>query len=140
MNRIVPRAAALVLATLAALGSGACASRYHVDTEAPNFAGIADIKVKINKTDLREMTMHFEHLAPPKRIDPTLRAYVVWIEVPGHGTTKVGLLDYDEEDREADIVATSAYPKFEVLVTLEADPSTATPGSRVVLRKLVGKG
>ncbi len=135
MNRIVPRIAAVALVAL-----GGCASRYHVDTEAPNYAAVADITVKVNKTDLREMTMHFEHLAPPKRIDPSLRAYVVWIAVPGHGTTKVGLLDYDEDDRDADIVATSAHPKFEVLVTLEEDPSTATPGPRVVLRKLVGKG
>ena len=69
MNRIVPRIAAVALVAL-----GGCASRYHVDTEAPNYAAVADITVKVNKTDLREMTMHFEHLAPPKRIDPSLRA------------------------------------------------------------------
>lgn len=122
------------------VGLGACANRYHLDTEGPNYAGQADIVVKINKTELREMTMHMEHLAPPSRIDPTLRAYVVWIAVPGHPVAKVGLLDYDADDRDADIVATSAHPKFEVLVTLESDPSTASPSDKVVLRKLVGKG
>ncbi len=137
MNDNLSRVAALALLVM---GLGACASRYHVDAEAPNYAAIADIVVKVNKTELRELTMHFEHLAPPRRIDPSFRAYVVWIVVPGHAAAKVGVLDYDEDRREADILATSAYPKFEVLVTLERDLSVATPGSQVVLRKLVGKG
>lgn len=133
------RMSRILAVTLLALGLGGCASRYEVDAEAPNYAAVADIAVKINKTELRELTMHLEHLAPPRRIDASLRAYVVWIAVPGDAITKVGMLDYDEDDREADIVATSAFPKFEVLVTLESDPSTATPSSRVVLRKLVGR-
>jgi hypothetical protein len=126
---------ALVAATMAG-----CASRYELPTEAPNYAAVADIKVRVNKTDLRELTLHIEHLAPPRRIDPTLSHYVVWMAVPGHSITKLGQLEYDEKDRQGDLIATSAHRKFEVLVTLESDPTAASPSSRVVLRKLVGKG
>jgi hypothetical protein len=135
MNLRLLAGLALTAATLAG-----CASRYELATEAPNYAGVADIEVRVNKTELREMTLQIDHLAPPRRIDPTLSTYIVWIAVPGHATAKLGKLEYDEKDRAGSLVATSAYPKFEVLVTLESDPSTSTPSSRVVLRKLVGKG
>jgi hypothetical protein len=128
-----------VFALLAASIAG-CASTYEMPTEAPNYAAIADIEVRVNKTDLREMTLRIEHLAPPRRIDPSLVAYVVWMTVPGHGTSKLGQLEYDEDDREGRLLATSAHRKFEVLVTLESDPSAASPSNNVVLRKLVGKG
>jgi hypothetical protein len=128
-----------VFALLAASIAG-CASTYEMPTEAPNYAAIADIEVRVNKTDLREMTLRIEHLAPPRRIDPSLVAYVVWMTVPGHGTSKLGQLEYDEDDREGRLLATSAHRKFEVLVTLESDLSAASPSNNVVLRKLVGKG
>jgi hypothetical protein len=128
-------------ASLVLAGSLAgCANRYHVDAEAPNYAATADLAVRVNKTEQRELTMHIEHLAPPTRIDPALHAYAVWIAVPGHGSAKLGLLDYDAKHRSGEIVATAGYEKFEVIVTLEADPSTAVPSDRVVLRKVVGKG
>lgn len=125
---------------LIALSSSACANRYHVDAEAPNYAAQADLAVRVNKTEQRELTMHIDHLAPPSRIDPALKAYAVWIFVPGHGSAKLGMLDYDADDRSGEIVATAGYEKFEVVVTLEADPSTPVPSDRVVLRKVVGKG
>lgn len=137
MNHRILGASLLALVVTAL---GGCASRYTVDTMAPNYAAIADISVKINKTELRELSLRIEHLAPPSRIDPAMKAYVVWIAVPGHPTAKLGLLEYDADDRDGELMATSAYPKFEVLVTLESDPSTATPSSNVVLRKLVGRG
>lgn len=126
---------ALSIATLAG-----CTSRYTVDTNAPNYAAVADIAVKVNKTGQRELALTIEHLAPPRRIDPALAAYVVWIAVPGHPTAKLGLLEYDADDRRGELMATSAHAKFEVLVTLESDPSTAAPSNDVVLRKLVGRG
>ena len=115
-------------------------NRYRFQTEPPNYAGIADVTVRVNKTDLREVSLHVEHLAPPRRIDPTMREYVAWIAVPGHGTAKLGRLDYDEDHRRGDLLATSAYDKFEVILTLESDPSSTMPSDRVVLRQIVGKG
>ncbi|MCA9649448.1 MAG: hypothetical protein H6712_20280 [Myxococcales bacterium] len=134
----MPRRATLLLASLLTLASvGGCASRYKLDAEPPTYAAQAKIKVKTDKTGVRVMTMTVEHLAPPARIDPALRNYTVWISVPGHGVTKAGVLDYSERRRRGDLMVTSPYPKFEVLVTLESNPSTAQPGEQVILRKVV---
>ncbi|MBC8069319.1 MAG: hypothetical protein IAG13_13370 [Deltaproteobacteria bacterium] len=128
-----------VAALLFSLVTG-CANRYRFETEAPNYAGQAELTVRVNKTELRELTMQLEHLAPPRRIDPSLKGYVAWISVPGHGIAKLGRIEYDEKKRKGSLVATSAFDKFEVLVTLESDLSSDTPSDRVVLRRVVGKG
>nr|MCH9683983.1 hypothetical protein [Deltaproteobacteria bacterium] len=80
-----------------------------------------------------------DHLAPPARIDASLRQYVVWISVPGHGVTKAGVLDYNERRRRGKLTATTPHAKFEVLITMESDPTVAQPSQRLVLRKLVGR-
>jgi len=127
------------IVTLAVMiaGTAGCANRYRLDTEAPNYAGMARVKVKVNDTGNREMTLRIDHLAPPHRIDPSYRAYAVWIAVPGHATSKIGLLDYDAGKRRGEIVATSPFAKFEVIVSLEGDSSTAQPSDAIVMRKVV---
>ncbi|MEM9462583.1 MAG: hypothetical protein AAGF11_51020 [Myxococcota bacterium] len=133
------RRSMMLLPCLLALTLPACASRYKLDTEPPAYAGQAKIKVKVNKTDNREVEIRVDHLAPPARIDASLRAYVVWIAVPGHGVTKAGVLDYSEKRRRGTLTATTPHPKFEVFISLESNPSTAQPSERLVLRKLVAR-
>ena len=135
----MPRRAMLLLPCLLALTTVACASRYRLDTDAPAYAAQARLVVKVNKTGNRELDVQVEHLAPPARIDAGLRAYVVWIAVPGHGITKAGVLDYDPKRRRGRLTATTPHPKFEVLVSLESNPSTAQPSDQLVLRKLVAR-
>ena len=125
-----------VIASALLLASG-CANRYQVDTEAPNYAAIAKIKVKVNKDENREMTLQIDHLAPPHKLGGTYRAYAVWIAVPGHGISKVGMLDYTAKKRRGELVATSPHAKFEVIVSLEESASTSQPSQQIVLRKLV---
>lgn len=127
----------MAMLALGLVASTGCAHRYRLDTEAPNYAGMAKVKVKVNDTGNREMTLRIDHLAPPYRIDPNFRAYAVWIAVPGHGTSKIGLLDYDVAKRRGELVATSPYPKFEVIVSLEGDTSSAVPSEAIVMRKIV---
>lgn len=128
----------LSLASVAcALVLGGCANRYKIDTEAPNYAAVAKIKVKVNDDDNREMSLRIDHLAPPEKFPDGYNAYAVWIAVPGHGISKVGLLDYSSKRRRGELLATSPYPKFEVIVTLERDRSSAQPSGVVVLRKIV---
>lgn len=135
------RRSMLALSTMLALVMTlpACASRYKVDTEAPAYAGQAKITVKVNKTNNREVDIRVDHLAPPARIDAAHRAYVVWFSVPGHGVTRAGVLDYDAKRRRGKLQATTPHPKFEVLLSLEGDPSAAQPSSQLVLRKVVAR-
>ncbi|HET6582719.1 MAG TPA: hypothetical protein VFG69_04715 [Nannocystaceae bacterium] len=119
------------------LALGGCAHRYKLDTEAPNYAAMAKIKVKAQDDDNREMTLRIDHLAPPEKFDAGYSAYAVWIAVPGHNISKVGLLDYSGKKRRGELVATSPFAKFEVIVTLEQDRSSSMPSNAVVLRKVV---
>jgi hypothetical protein len=129
----------VLLFVLAAVSTAGCASRYKVDAEPPTYAAKAKIKVKVNRDDNREMDMEVEHLAPPKRVDPTLKGYVVWIKVPGHAIVKAGILDYNDRRRRGTLTATTPHPKFEVIISMESDLSVASPSSRVILSQLVAR-
>jgi len=128
----------LALGFLATASAG-CASRYKLDAKAPTHAAHAKLKVKVNRDDLRELKVTVDHLAPPHRLGPQYKAYAVWIQVPGHGTTKVGMLDYNEKRRRGTLDATTPFSKFEVLITLETNPSTPMPSNDVIVSKIVGR-
>ena len=136
MRRLTTSLLALGLLTAASTG---CASRYQLDAKAPTHAALAKLKVKVNRDDLRELKVTVDHLAPPHRLGPQYKAYAVWIKVPGHGVTKVGLLDYNENRRRGTLDATTPFVKFEVLITLESNPSTAAPSNEIIVSKIVGK-
>ncbi len=129
----------LALGMFTAASTG-CAARYKLDAEAPTHAAQAKLKVKVNRDDLRELKVSVDHLAPPQRLGPQYKAYGVWIRVPGHGTTKVGLLDYNEKRRRGSLEATTPHAKFEVLITLESNTSAAAPSNDVIVSKIVGNG
>ncbi len=126
------------LGLLTAVSTG-CAARYNMDAKAPTYAAHVNLQVKVNRDQLRELKVTVDHLAPPHRLGPQYKSYAVWIQVPGHGTTKVGLLDYNEKRRRGTLDATTPHPKFEVFITLETNSSTATPSNDVIVSKIVGK-
>lgn len=116
-----------------------CANRYKLDAEAPAYAARAKIKVKTNRDNNRVMSVVVDHLAPPSRIDPSHRAYAVWIRVPGVETIRAGTLDYNPRRRRGTLEATTPHANFEVLVTLESSSSATVPNpNNVVLSKVVG--
>ncbi len=129
----------LALGMFTAVSTG-CASNYKLDAKAPTHAAHAKLRVKVNRDDLRELKVTVDHLAPPHRLGAQYKAYAVWIRVPGHGVTKVGLLDYNENRRRGKIDATTPFNKFEVLITLETNPSTPMPSNDVIVTKIVGRG
>jgi len=110
-----------------------------VEAEAPTYAAISKIRVKVNKTENREVHVVVDHLAPPYRIGPQYRGYAVWASVPGIGTSKLGVLRYNERQRRGTLVATTPHSKFEVFITLEGDRATTVPSSMVIVRKVVGR-
>ncbi len=128
-----------VLAGALALLASGCASRFKSDAEAPTYAAKAKIAVKTNRDDNRQMALTIDHLAPPDRIDPKYRAYAVWIRVPGHETTRAGVLKYNSRKRRGKLNATTPHSNFEVIVSLENNPSASAPSpDSIVLRKVVG--
>ena len=133
------RALHCTLVALAVATAPACASRYKADASAPTHAAQAKISVKLNKTGNRILRVEMIHLAPPQKIDPTHRAYVVWIAVPGEQITRAGALNYNDRRRRGVLVATTPHAKFEVVVTLEGSGTPAQPSQKEILRRLVSK-
>ncbi len=126
------------LGLVAAVGTG-CVSRYKLDAEAPTHAAQAKLKVKVNRDELRQLTVTVDHLAPPAKLGQGHSAYAVWIAVPGHGVTKMGLLDYNDRRRRGTLKATTPHPKFEVIITLEKNSSASAPSPEVIVAKVVGR-
>lgn len=132
--------ASLALTLVAgALAAGGCASRYRVPSGPPTYAADAKIAVTVNKTGVRKVVLKVVHLAPLSRISPAHKAYVVWFSVPGQGVTRAGALDYSEKWRTGKLVATTPHPKFELILTIEDNPTAQQPSPQVLLRKIVSK-
>ncbi|MEZ4450001.1 MAG: hypothetical protein R3B09_11025 [Nannocystaceae bacterium] len=133
------RALAFLPLALALSTTPGCASRYKADAGAPTYAAQAKISVKLNKTGNRILRVELLHLAPPQKIDPTYRAYVVWIAVPGEPITRAGAVEYNDRRRRGILLATTPHPKFEVVVTIETTTTPSQPSQKEILRKLVSK-
>jgi hypothetical protein len=129
-----------VLATLVCLaGATACtgSSKYQVTGSAG--APDADGRITVAKVEGGNsmVTLQMEHLAPPARMNNAATAYVVWFEKRGAPPARAGQLTYDESARTGTMRATTTDRQFDVVVTAEAAPVVATPGSVVVFQKQV---
>lgn len=108
-------------------------AKYQYETTAPAYAGKAEVRMKADKTGNGEMTLAFEHLAPPKKIDSALSAYVVWMQIEGKDPAKLGILEYDAKKRTGELSVTYSAVQMKIIVTLENDPGTLAPtGARVL--------
>lgn len=79
-----------------------------------------------------------QHLPPPERVSEGASTYVVWIKPEDGGAVKAGRLDYDPDERTGTVRATTpAGGRFTVLITAEADDTTAEPSEVVVVQREV---
>lgn len=130
------RIAALTLPFVVSV-SGCNKQKYDVETTSPANAGQVQIVLSLNKTGNGTITMHFEHMPPPKRVEKSLRAYVVWGTSDGKDPYKLGIVDYDEKKRSGSLEATFSDDRMTIIVTLEQDPNTNTPIGARVLEQVV---
>ena len=132
----------LVIATVLALplmfaSSGCNKQKYDVETTSPANAGQAQLVLSVDKTGNGTITMDFQHLPPPKRIEESLQAYVVWGTSDGKDPYKLGIVEYDEKKRSGSLEATFADDRMTIVVTLEQDPNTNAPIGARVLEQVV---
>jgi len=121
------------LALVLALVPACKKASYDFETNSPATAGMAEIVMKVDKTGNGAMSLKFEHLAPPKKVDSSLSAYVVWMQVDGKDPAKLGVLEYNAKKRSGSLDATYSAGQMKIIVTLEQDPSTTAPiGARVL--------
>ena len=124
--------AALTL-TLALLALPACKRNYNVETSAPATAGKAHIVLDRDKAGNGKISLEFDHLAAPSDIDPSLSAYVVWVQIEGKEPHKLGILDYKEKKRTGKLSATYSDDQFILMMTVEQDPTASAPAGAKVL-------
>ncbi|MFV8754085.1 hypothetical protein ACNOYE_26365 [Nannocystaceae bacterium ST9] len=108
-------------------------AKYEFETNAPATAGLAEIVMTVDKTGNGEITLEFEHLAPPKKIDSSLSAYVVWLQIEGKDPAKLGVLEFKDKKRFGSLTATYSAKQMKVIVTVESDPGATAPiGARIL--------
>lgn len=117
--------------------SGCNKQKYDVETTSPANAGQAQIVLSVDKTGNGKISLAFEHLAAPERIDPKLKAYVVWGTADGKDPYKIGILDYSAKKRTGSLDATFADDRLTIMVTLEENANVAAPVGVRVLEQVV---
>lgn len=128
----------LLAATLLTLPVIGCNKQtYDVETNSPASAGQGKIVLSLDKTGNGKIGMTFEHLAPPQRIDDTLKAYVVWGTADGKDPYKLGILDYNPKKRTGSLDATFADDRMTIIVTLQENPNVAAPTGVRVLEQVI---
>ncbi|MBZ5710596.1 hypothetical protein [Nannocystis pusilla] len=129
---LVPLFTAALLSTVAA-----CATTVQAPTQAPALGSDAKIVAKKNKTGTYAVTLDITNLAPPSRLDAEATAFVVWLVSGDLPAVRAGTLAYDEGDRRGQLEASSPNAAFTVLITLEKDPTPASPSGKGILSAAV---
>jgi hypothetical protein len=96
---------------------------------------VADVKKESSMTQLQ---ITAENLAPPERLAPDGKMFVLWTMGPKRKWHRVGALNYREGDRKASIEGVSVpVTQFELQVTVESTPDPESPSSNVVISQQV---
>jgi hypothetical protein len=90
---------------------------------------VADVKKDASMTTLK---IDAEHLAPPDRLGGG-SVFVVWARDERGKPNRVGALKYNEKERKATLEGASVpATSFDILVTVEKDPSVEAPSGELV--------
>ena len=117
---------------------GACGGvQYTVEGQDRAAGANGTIEVEAQDGGNFVVNLRVEHLLPPARFADDATTYVVWFQAPDQQPQRVGTLAYDEGDRRGEMMATTSFPTFDVIVTGEADPQAVSPSEHVVLRQTV---
>lgn len=94
----------------------------------------AQANVKVNKGDAGNsiVKLDVKHLAPPEKLVPGAKHFVVWVQ-PSNGTVQnVGAFDVGE-DRKATFETKTPHKDFSVFVTAEPEMTATMPSSERLL-------
>lgn len=99
----------------------------------------AKIVAQVNKDgNFTTLTVRVEHLAPPTRLGPEGKVFVVWTKGNKPKWHRVGALKYDEGGRTGAIEGVSVpVTAFDLQVTTEKDAVPEAPSADVVLSQHV---
>jgi hypothetical protein len=97
----------------------------------------ADVKEKEKQTQLN---VEIVNLPPPDRVDPAATLYMAWYRKdPTTVWSRIAVLTYEPESREATLVSAVPEVRFEMQITAEPASESASPAPTVVFKQLVAK-
>ena len=127
----------VMLAGVVVIAACGGASEYAVQGMAPAQGADGEITVEATDAGNQTLVVTMNHLMPPDRLGNGLTSYVVWIIPEGRDAELAGILAYDPEERTGQLMTTTPYPRFQVLVTAEAERRPHSPGEIIVVRRSV---
>jgi len=81
--------------------------------------------------------VYIENLAPPDKLTPSKKVYLVWVETQEKGAKNIGQLKSSSsmlsKTRKASISTVSPYKPTRVFISAEDDAGTEQPGTVIVL-------
>jgi hypothetical protein len=95
------------------------------------------VKVKKDKNGNYDIEINIENLPDPKKLTPSKKVYVTWVETKEKGAKNIGQLKSStglfSKVRRASISTISTYKPVKIFVTAEDDGGTEDPGDVIVL-------
>ena len=128
------------LAALAGGGVAACAGPTPVPmlTAPQTPAAQGTVVAEAAENGNTRLTVEVKHLAPPERVAPGAKVYVVWAQPQGSGPQNVGALRVGG-DLTGRLVTITPFASFQVLVTAEEFPTATAPRGPTVLSAMVAQ-
>ena len=129
----------IITLALFAFAASGCATRQLYVAHGQDRAAGADGDISIERQETGNFVVEtaVDNLLPPERFGDGLSTYVVWFQGPEDRPHRVGHLSYDERDRSGEMMATTAYSSFNVIITGEMAADVVSPSENVVFRARV---
>lgn len=128
-----PRIALLILVAISLGFAGKCSKSIDMRV-APGFpAATGKVKVSKSKNGNTVAELTVKNLAPPERLTPPRRYYVVWIQPPGQFPENRGQLSLNKKLAGKKSV-TTPHRDFDMYVTAEDTTTGVTPAGPEVMR------
>jgi hypothetical protein len=128
-------ALAVTLAAVPAfLGGCGGANSYTAPGVGP--AAGSDVNIDVEETDMgnKLVKVEIEHLPPPERVAEGTSVFVVWLTADDGSPQRLGLLQYDEDDRKGVGGGTTPLESFSLMVTAEESESVTEPSEHIVVK------
>jgi multidrug efflux pump subunit AcrA (membrane-fusion protein) len=114
-----------------------CSKKMIFSTSAILPAATGSVKVSRDKNKNYSLNLSAVNMAPPDRLTPPYKFYVVWVETPEDGVKNLGQLvssnSLISKTLKASFKTTTPYKPVRVFITAENEVTVTYPGNLVVL-------
>jgi len=128
----------IITAFVLVFSLASCSRKISFQTSSIVPAAQGTVKVKKDNNNNYSIDLNVIRLADPKRLEPSKRTYVVWIETAANGSKNIGSLNTSSslfsKTLKSSLKTVSPFKPISVFITAENDTDIQYPGSQLVLR------